>query len=399
MDFEWSKAEVKFREEVIAFLEEHVTEEVEGSWLVDTPARAAFVSKMADKGWLGQGFPERYGGSPEATPFAQYLLNVELDRFHAPIVGKNVGTIAKTIFHVGSEALKQDFLPKIFNNEGQWALTYSEPGAGTDLSSISTFAEDKGDHYEVNGMKHYITSAHFCDWYWMVVKTSHDLPKHKNLSLIIVDANSPGISISPMWCVGTSTSERTNQVFFDQVKVPKSRLVGEVNQGFYYMMQAIDYERFAIIAAAQHDRRFNAVLEHLKGVDYAGEKPLVDDPAARSQMARLAARIEVGNMLERLCMCIATERVPSVEASMNKAWGAMMHDETCNLAENIMGPYGCLGDGSEYAALHGYIMEEYLMAGHQRVAAGGVDTAKSIIAKRLLGLPNAFGKPALPDRR
>jgi alkylation response protein AidB-like acyl-CoA dehydrogenase len=394
MDFKWSEAEEAYRADVVAFLEEHVTEEVRGSWLVDTPARAEFVSKMAAKGWLGQGFPEKYGGSPEITPFAQYILNVELDRFHAPIVGKNVGTIAKTILHVGSESLKLEFLPRIFNNEGQWALTYSEPSAGTDLGNISTFAEDRGDHFEINGMKHYITSAHFCDWYWMVVKTSHELPKHRNLSLIIVDANSPGISISPMWCVGTTTAERTNQVFFDRVQVPRSRLVGEINQGFYYMMQAIDYERFAIIAAAQHHRRFHRILDYLRDTDFDGEKPLVDDPTARSQMARLASRVEVGNMLERLCMCIATERVPSVEASMNKAWGAMMHDETCSLAENILGPYGYLAKGSEYAALEGYIMEEYLMAGHGRVAAGGVDTAKTIIARRLLGLPNAFDPPA-----
>ncbi|MDO8864009.1 acyl-CoA dehydrogenase family protein [Haliea sp. E1-2-M8] len=398
MNFEWSEAEKAYRSEVVAFLEEHVTEEVRGSWLVDTPARIEFVSKMAAKGWLGQGFPEKYGGTPSTTPFAQYILNVELDRFNAPIVGKNVGTIARTILHVGSESLKLDFLPKIFNNEGQWALTYSEPSAGTDLGNISTFAENKGDHLEVNGMKHYITSAHFCDWYWMVVKTSHELPKHKNLSLIIVDANSPGISIAPMYCVGTTTAERTNQVFFDRVKVPNSRIVGELNQGFYYMMQAIDYERFAIIAAAQHNRRFHKILEYFKEVDFAGERPLTDDPVSRSQMARLASRVEVGNMLERLCMCIAAERVPSVEASMNKAWGAMMHDETCSLAENILGPYGCLAKGSPYAALQGYIMEEYLMAGHGRIAAGGVDTAKTIIARRLLGLPNSFAPPVLSAR-
>ena len=201
--------------------------------------------------------------------------------------------------------------------------------------------------------------------------------------------------MSPMWCVGTTTAERTNVLFFDKVKVPKSRLVGEENKGFYYLMQALDYERFAIIAAAQHTRRFNTVLKYLKQVEFDGERPLKDDVVARRKIARVAARVEVGNMLERLCICIAAERVPSAEAGMNKAWGSCMQDEVCQIAQDIMGPFGYL-TGGEHAGLDGYIVEEGLMAGHCKVAAAGVDVAKSIVARRLLGLPNPLGKPELP---
>jgi alkylation response protein AidB-like acyl-CoA dehydrogenase len=186
-------------------------------------------------------------------------------------------------------------------------------------------------------------------------------------------------------------------LFLDKVRVPKNRLVGVENKGFYYLMQALDYERFAIIAAAQHNRRFNTVLNYLKQAEFDGERPLHDDPVARRKVARLAARIDVGNMLERLCICIAAERVPAAEAGMNKAWGSCMQDEVCQVAQDIMGPFGFVTQG-EHAGLDGYMVEEGLMAGHGKVAAAGADVAKSIVARRLLGLPNALGKPELPKR-
>tara|TARA_R110000823_G_scaffold132777_3_gene261190 strand:- start:21841 stop:23034 length:1194 start_codon:yes stop_codon:yes gene_type:complete len=397
MQLDWTREEAAFREEIQAFLRQELTDAVRGSMFVNTPERVAFVDKLAAKGWLGMGFPEKYGGSPRPFPLAQFILNTELERVNAPTVGKNVGTIANTIFHEASEGMKQEFLPKIFRNEGQWSITYTEPGAGTDIGSLQTRAIDRGDHYEVSGNKIFITSAHFARWHWMAVRTDPAAPKHQGISLLIVDTDAPGISMHPMYCVGSTTAERTNVLFLDKVKVPKNRLVGEENKGFYYLMQALDYERFAIIAAAQHTRRFNTVLDYLKQAEFDGERPLRDDPTARRKVGRLAARIEVGNMLERLCICIAAERVPAAEAGMNKAWGSWMQDEVCQVAQDILGPFGFV-TGGEHSALEGYVVEEGLMAGHGKVAAGGHDVAKSIVARRLLGLPNALGKPELPQR-
>ncbi|MDZ7782063.1 MAG: acyl-CoA dehydrogenase family protein [Halioglobus sp.] len=397
MELDWTEEEAAFRQEVQDFLATELTDDVRGSMFVNTPERVAFVDKLAEKGWLGMGFPEKYGGSPKPFPLAQFILNTELERANAPTVGKNVGTIANTIYHEASEEMKQEFLPRIFRNEGQWSITYTEPSAGTDIGSLQTRAVDKGDHWEVTGNKIFITSAHFARWHWMAVRTDPDAPKHKGISILIVDTDSPGITINPMYCVGSTTAERTNVLFFDKVKVPKDRLVGEENKGFYYMMQALDYERFAIIAAAQHTRRFTKVLAYLKEAEFGGERPLRDDPAARRKVARLASRIEVGNMLERLCICIAAERVPAAEAGMNKAWGSCMQDEVCQVAQDIMGPFGFVAEG-EHSGLDGFIIEEGLMAGHGKVAAAGSDVAKSIVARRLLGLPNALGKPELPQR-
>ncbi len=397
MELDWSEEEAAFRQEVRAFIKAELTDEVRGSLFIDTPARVAFVDKLAQRGWLGMGFPEEYGGTPRPFPLAQFILTVELDRADAPIVGKNVGVVANTIFHEGSEELKREFLPRIFRNEGQWSITYTEPGAGTDIGAISTKAIDKGDYFEVTGMKHFITSAHFAQYHWMAVRTNPSAPKHQGISILIVDSDSEGLTIAPMHCVGTTAVHRTNQVFLDKVKVPKSRLVGEIDKGFYYMMQALDYERFAITSFSQRVRRFDRIMKYIRAAEFNGER-VAHDPIVRRKFARLASRIEVGIMLERLCICAAAERVPAVEAGMNKAWGAIVGDEMAHLILEVLGPFGFLAHGAEHAACDGMLVDEFLMAGHSRVAAAGVDTAKSIIAKRLLGLPNALGKPELPVR-
>ena len=180
--------------------------------------------------------------------------------------------------------MKREFLPKIFANECQWALSYTEPGAGTDLASLQCRAVDKGDHFEVSGTKLFITSAHFADYHWIAVRTDPDAPKHKGVSLLIMDADAEGLSLTPMWCVGTTGAERTNEVYLDHVKVPKNRLVGELNKGFYYMMQALDYERFAIIGFAIRVRRFRRMVELGEAGRSNGER-LADDPVIRSKLA------------------------------------------------------------------------------------------------------------------
>jgi alkylation response protein AidB-like acyl-CoA dehydrogenase len=346
------------------------------------------------------GFPEKYGGSKKPIPLAQFILTVELDLAGAPIVGKNVGVVANTILNECSEEMKLEFLPKIFKNEGQWALTYTEACAGTDIGAMQCPAVDKGDYFEVTGTKLFITSAHFAKYHWIALRTDPNAPKHKGISIFIMDADSEGISLTPMHCIGTTgTTHRTNEVFLDHVKIPKSRLVGELNKGFYYMMQALDYERFAILSFASRVRRFGKIVDWTKEACYNGNDRPIEDPVIRRKLARMATRVEVGTMLERLCICAAMERVPAVEAAMNKAWGATVGAEMGELALDIMGPFGYLWAGAEHAPLDGYLIDEHLMAGHARVAAAGVDTAKSIIARRLLGLPNALGKPVVPGRK
>ena len=388
MDFRFTKDEDAFRKDVREFIAAEMTDEIRSRWLgglLDTPERRAFVTKMAKRGWLSMGFPEEYGGTGEAMPLAQYILNEELHKAQAPIVGKNLGVVVNTLLHHGSEKLKQEFIPRILRNEIQWALAYTEPEAGSDLANMQMKAVLDGDEYVLNGTKRFITSAHFGDYMWTGVRTDPNAPKHKGISLLIIDTDSPGITVTPMMTV---IGEQTNDVFFDDVRVSKERLVGEENRGWQYITEALTYERFAMTSFAHTIRKFEKIVAWVKQARING-KPLAKDPVVRRKIARLAILVEAGHMLDLRCVCMAVRPnyVPYIEAAMNKMWGGIVETEISDDVLDIMGPYGYLWHDEEEAPMDGDIVDDYLWAGHLRVAAAGVDLSKNIIARRHLGLP------------
>jgi len=324
MNFRFTEEEEAFRKEVQDFIAEEMTDEIRSRWLgglLDTKARRDFVTKMADRGWLQMGFPEEYGGTGAAMPLAQYIMNEELHKAQAPIVGKNLGVVVNTLLHHGSDQLKREFVPRILRNEIQWALAYTEPEAGSDLANMQMRAVLDGDEYVLNGQKRFITSAHFADYMWTGVRTDPDAPKHRGLSLLIIDADAPGISITPLW---TIIGERTNDVFFDNVRVPRERLVGEENKGWQYITEALTYERFAMTSIAPTVRKLDRLIEWVKTAERDGKR-LVDDPVVRRKVARLAVQVEVGRMLDLRCLCEAVrpDYVPYIEAAMNKMWSVL----------------------------------------------------------------------------
>ena len=388
MNFRFSEEEEAFRKEVREFIEANMTDTIRSKWLgglLDTTERQEFVTKMSKRGWLSMGFPKEYGGTGESMPLAQYILNDELHKAQAPIVGKNLGVVVNTLLHNGSEKLKQEFIPRILKNEIQWALAYTEPEAGSDLANMQMKAELDGDEYVLNGQKRFITSAHFADYMWTGVRTDPDAPKHKGISLLIIDVPTPGMTLSPM---NTVIGEQTNDVFFDDVRVPKERLVGELNEGWRYITEALTYERFAMTSFAPTIRKFKRLVQWVKDTELNG-KPLRDDPVVRRKIAKLAMVVEAGRMLDLRCVCEAVrpDYVPANEAAMNKMWGGIAETVLTDEALDIMGPYGYLWHNGGHAPMDGDMVDDYLWAGHQRVAAAGVDISKNIIARRYLGLP------------
>ncbi len=388
MNFRFSDEEEAFRMEVREFIEEEMTDTIRSKWLgglLDTPERQEFVTKMSKRGWLSMGFPKEYGGSGESMPLAQYILNDELHTAQAPIVGKNLGVVVNTLLHHGSEKLKQEFIPRILKNEIQWALAYTEPDAGSDLAAMKMRAELDGDEYVLNGQKRFITSAHFADYMWTGVRTDPDAPKHKGISLLIIDVPTPGMTLSPM---NTVIGEQTNDVFFDNVRVPKERLVGELNEGWRYITEALTYERFAMTSFAPTIRKFKRLIQWVKETKLNG-RLLKDDPVVRRKIAKLAVIVEAGRMIDLRCLCEAVrpDYVPVNEAAMNKMWGGIAETVLTDEALDIMGPYGYLWHNGGHAPMDGDMVDDYLWAGHQRVAAAGVDISKNIIARRYLGLP------------
>src|SRR5438105_13239923 len=216
VDFEYTDEQKAFQQEVRDFLKENYDPDVmdptrEGmAQLVDSPPRRAFMKKLSERGWVGMSWPSEYGGR-DLPGMYEYLLNEELAAAGAPLIGKGVGIVGKTIIRHGSEAMKREFLPKILHAEIEFAIGYSEPNAGSDLASLQLRATrtTDGGGWVLNGQKRFTTSAHFADWYWVAARTDPSAPKHRGITLFLIPMDAPGITVQAMDTIG---DERTNEV-------------------------------------------------------------------------------------------------------------------------------------------------------------------------------------------
>ncbi len=393
MDFEFSPEEVRFVEEVRQFIAEQAREpdasEVmcpnreSDSMLADTPARRRFIRKMGARGYLGMSWPKQYGGQ-EKPGIYEYLLNEELSRVGAPLIGKGVGCIGQTLIRHGSERMKQEFLPKILKAEIEFALGYSEPSAGSDLAALKLKAERDGNGWRLNGQKIYTTSAHFADWYWLAARTDPQAPKHKGISLFLLPMRQPGITIHPIATLGEHV---TNQVFLDDIRVHDDYLVGQVNRGWTYICEALDYERFTFYTFSPLEEKQRALHSLLRETTRNGA-PLLARPDVRRRLARLAADVETAKMLQRKVIYAASQGgVPSIEAAMCKLYSTELHQRLTDTAMDILGPEGLLHKDVQQAPAGGKWEWSYRATALDTIGAGSSEIQKNIIARRALGLP------------
>lgn len=389
MDFEFSAEERAFEAEVEAFLEAERSPDVmdahpeQLSQTVDTPAKRAFMKKLSARGWLGMSWPKEYGGQ-ERPGLYDFLLTEALSRFGAPQPGKGVGIVGKTIIRHGNERLKQEFLPKIIAGEVEFAIGYSEPGAGSDAANMqlkATRDEARGG-WVLNGQKIWTTSAHFADWYWVGARTAPH--KHRGITLFLVPMDHPGLTIRPTWTIG---DERTNEVFFDDVFVPDDHIVGAPNAGWTYICEALDLERFAMMPVGPLEKKTEAICEWVRTARRDGE-PVREDPRARRAVAQLATQLEVARMLQRRVIAEAVKGgVPTCESSQYKLFMNECSKKTANAALDLIGPAGQLEAGEPGAPLEGRFARSYRYTVVDTIGGGTSEIQKNIIARRKLGLP------------
>jgi alkylation response protein AidB-like acyl-CoA dehydrogenase len=252
------------------------------------------MRKLAEQGWLGMSWPKQYGGQ-ERSGIYDFVLTEALSRFGAPQPGKGVGIVGKTIIRHGNDELKAYFLPRIIRGEIEFAIGYSEPQAGSDAASMqlkATRDEVRGG-WVLDGHKIWTTSAHFADWYWLGARTGEH--KHKGITLFLVPMNHEGFEIHPTYTIG---DERTNEVFFNSVFVPDSHVVGKVGEGWTYICEALDLERFAMLPVGPVEMKLQGLIEYVGSATLDGE-PLCEDPVVRKTIAKLAADLEVARKLQR----------------------------------------------------------------------------------------------------
>jgi len=393
MDFEFSAEEREFIQQVQQFLDnekehpdagENMDPDRESdSWFANSPERRGFVKRLGQAGYLGMSWGVEYGGKDKGSIY-DYLLNEELSRVGAPLIGKGVGCIGKTIIAHGSEKLKKEFLPKILNAEIEFALGYSEPSAGSDLASLKLRAERRGDQWVLNGQKMWTSSAHFADWCWLAARTDPAAPKHKGISVFLVPLDQPGITISEIKTMG---GHRTNQVFYDDVTLSDDYLVGEANKGWTYVCEALDFERFTLYTISPLLVKLEALVELLKITRRDGVA-LAEMPVVRSQMAHLSSEVEIAKMLQRRVICSAMKNnVPTVEAAMYKLYSTVLGRRMTDFALDTLGPMGLLTRGVPEAPANGKWEKSYRATAVDTIGGGTSEIQKNIIASRGLGLP------------
>jgi alkylation response protein AidB-like acyl-CoA dehydrogenase len=379
MDFRFTPEQERFREEIRAFLDQELPgippEEMAAGF------SRTFSKKLAARGWIGLAWPKEYGGR-NLSALDRLIFTEEMILRQAPtgyhfVAERQMGP---SLIAYGSDEQKREHLPKIINADESWAIGMSEPNAGSDLANVQTRAVRDGDEYIVNGQKIWTSNAHLADLIWLVCRTDPDAPKHKGISVLIVDLHSPGVTVRPL--VNMGNQHHFNEVFFEDVRVPAKNLVGEENRGWYITANNLDHERSGIERIVNSGMLFYDVLAYARRFR--------DDPRAETLRTELAERyleLQVGRLLAyRVAWLQSQGRVPNYEASMSKVYGTEWTQRMCNTAMRMVATFG-LVDSPEARRLRERIEHGYLNAASLTIAGGTSEIQRNIIAMRGLGLP------------
>ncbi|MDE2933504.1 MAG: acyl-CoA dehydrogenase family protein [Chloroflexota bacterium] len=338
-----------------------------------------FQKKLAERDWLAMAWPEEYGGGG-ASHMRQLVYNEEMSYAGAPVMNMGISWVGPSLMLYGTEDQKQKYIPPITSADQWWCTLYSEPGAGSDLASLQTSAIRDGDDYVINGQKIWTSGGHLSDWGWLAARTDPDAPKHKGISLLMLDMKSPGISVQPL--VNIADQHSFNEVFFEDVRVPVEQRVGEENRGWYHLAVALDFERSGIAAYSGGRRN----IERL--TDIAEENPqLIEQrPGVRYELADRMVEVNVGTFLAyRVATMQAQGLLPNHEASASKLFGSELGQRIARTGMHLLGMAGQLrGDSSRFDIDQA---QNYLYTVSGTIAAGTSEIQRNIMATRGLGLP------------
>ncbi|HLE80317.1 MAG TPA: acyl-CoA dehydrogenase family protein [Dehalococcoidia bacterium] len=389
MDFVWKPEDEAFRNEVREFIKANLPPDWEEQALFGTDETyevgRANAKKLAEKRWLTLAWPKEYGGQG-ASHWQQAIFNWENTYWRFPVhVGQGISLAGPTIMIYGTPEQKAHWLPRIASAEEMWCQLFTEPGAGSDLAALQTRAVRDGDDFVISGQKIFTSFGHHADQGWAGFRTDPTAPKHRGISSFIVNMHTPGITIRPM--INMAGVHEVNEVFFDDVRVPKENLIGEENRGWYQMAATLDFERSGVQRYASATRMLEELVEFAKETRLNGHT-LAKDPSVRSKLAQMFIEVEVGKYIGFKTISIQEHgQVPNREASCSKIFGAELTQRLANTGMSVLGLYGQLKKGSKWAAMQGRFEYQYLNAVVGTILAGSSEINRNIIASRGLGLP------------
>jgi len=386
MDFSFKAEELAVLKEVQAIIKEEVTpelvqESLNTGLIYGAPKAREFIQKLGRRGLLTPDWPEKYGGRG-TSEMVTYMIRDELAYALTPYIFVGAHMAGPAILKYGTEEMKHKYLLPIARGEIEFALGYTEPAAGSDLAAISIEAEDRGDHYLVNGQKTFNTHSHVADYHWLAARTDFDAPKHRGISLFIVDLKSPGIQVRPMI---TMAGWQTNEVYYNDVMVPKENLVGDPNRGFYYIMTALDYER--MVPPGAYRRLFDGIAAYARETKKGGGY-LSKDPLVRQKLAQMATELEICELLYYQLPCMLEQEKPTgYMSSMEKLFVTEVMQRVATAGMEILGLFGQLKKGSAKVPLDGMVELFSRWSVVETIYGGTSEIQRNIMALRGLKLP------------
>ncbi len=391
MDFRFSEEEERLREEVRQFCQKEPPEsfpcEIEdegygfGGW------SSAFTRRLGQKGWLSISWPKEYGGLGRSI-MERFVAAEELAYHRAPQYGHLFGdAVAAGILGYGTEEQKKTFLPQMARGDILWATGLSEPGAGSDLLNTATRAAKDSDNYILNGQKIWPTGAHLADWCLILARTDPEAPKSRGLSTFLVNTRSPGITVNPI--IDMSGSKSFCEIFLEDVRVPKSCLLGQENRGLPLVFACLEGDRFwgRCLRHAGSKKDLEELVEYVNEASYDGRR-LKDDQVLRDTLAEIAVELEVCRMINyKAAWLLNKGQSISWESSVVKTFADELGQRLAQVGLQVLGPQVQLREDSKWTALRKRFTFLYTFNRGLSLAGGTSEIQRTTIALRGLGLP------------
>jgi 3-oxocholest-4-en-26-oyl-CoA dehydrogenase alpha subunit len=307
------------------------------------PTMRQVVKRMGADGWLGIGWPKEYGGQGRSQ-IEQFIFFDESMRAGAPVPMLTINTVGPTIMRHGSEEQKRFFLPKILKGEIHFCIGYTEPNAGTDLASLKTRAVRDGDDYVVNGQKVFTSLAGDADYIWLATRTNPEAPKHEGISMLAIDLQTPGIRVDPMHLL---SEHDINTVFFDDVRVPATCLVGKENAGWRLITSQLNHERVTLCSAGLLAQAYEETVAWARATERPAGGRVIDQEWVQIGLARVHAGLEFLRLINWKVAWTGTQgRLDVADASSIKVFGTEFYLESFRILMEIIGPRAYLRRGS-----------------------------------------------------
>ncbi len=378
----------ELRQTLRAYYDELLTPEIRSELALGHgvgPTMRQVVRQMGKDGWLGIGWPKEYGGQGRSA-IEQFVFFDESMRARAPVPMLTVNTVGPTIMRLGSEEQKKFFLPKILAGEIHFCIGYSEAGAGTDLAALTTRADPDGDDYIINGQKLWTSLASDADYCWLAVRTDQDAPKHGGLSMFLVDMKTKGIRIDPLELL---SDHDINAVFFDDVRVPATNLVGGLNKGWGLITSQLNHERVTLCAPGMIEGAFESVVEWAAQTKDAEGRRIIDQEWVQINLAKVKAGIHVLRLMNWKIAWTSSEgaKINPADASTIKVFGTEFFLDAFRLMMEVMGQRGYLRQESDEAIANGIVETLFRSLLILTFGGGTNEIQRDLIGLFGLGLP------------